>query len=330
MKKLRLVMAFIAAGAVMNFSSCSKDDDNNTNNTPTTPTVAANGALIDGVAVTKVSDPVMSDKIAVLETTAGKFEMEFASKPTESGTYTVKSALSAKDALTASKAAAGALKEVTFKYTDKGNIIYKATDGAGGTVSIIIKDGKMTIDISNLNVCNGTTCKKVSVKYDFAYTPPTVNPNPVDPNPVDPSPSPTTGDPGTGYVDGVKSVSTFGTGMSLGKNVVFNTATGSFQVWFKEKPMVGTYKVRAYMDVLGGSRAADEAGFAFVPLGTNSTYGTVQYWSTNSSTGTIVVTASGNDLIIEAKNVSACTHDIITPTSNCRSFSAFYKIPKPQ
>ena len=133
MKKLRLVMAFIAAGAVINFSSCSKDDDNSTNNTPTTPTVAANGALIDGVAVTKVSDPVMSDKIAVLETTAGKFEMEFASKPTESGTYTVKSALSAKDALTASKAAAGALKEVTFKYTDKGNIIYKATDGSNDT-----------------------------------------------------------------------------------------------------------------------------------------------------------------------------------------------------
>lgn len=318
MKKLRLVMAFIAAGAVINFSSCSKDDDSSNNN-PSTPTVAVNGALIDGVAVTKTSDPTMSDKIAVLETTAGKFEMEFASKPTESGTYTVKSALSAKDALTASKAAAGTLKEVTFKYTSKDNIIYKATDGAGGTVSIIIKDGKMTIDISNLNVCNSTTCKKVSVKYDFYYTPPVVNPDP------------TTGDAGTGYVDGVKSVSTFGTGMVVGKSVVFNTAVGSFQVWFKDKPMVGTYTVKSYMDVLGGSKAANEVGFVFLPMGTGATtYGASQYWSTNSSAGTVTVTASGNDLIIEAKGATACVHDLLTPTSNCKTFSAFYKIPKPQ
>ena len=94
MKKLRIVMAFIAAGAVINFSSCSKDDDNNTN-TPTTPAAVTNEASIDGVTVTKITDPTMADKIAVLETTAGKFETYFASKPTESGTYTVKSAFSA-------------------------------------------------------------------------------------------------------------------------------------------------------------------------------------------------------------------------------------------
>jgi hypothetical protein len=315
MKKLRLVMAFIAAGAVINLSSCSKDDDNNTNNTPT---VAANGALIDGVAVTKVSDPVMSDKIAVLETTAGKFEMEFASKPTESGTYTVKSALSAKDALTASKAAAGTLKEVTFKYTSKDDILYKAADGTGGTVTVTIKDGKMTIDVSNLSVCSGNTCKKVSVKYDFYYTPPVINPG-------------STSDAGTGYVDGVKSISSFGTGMIVGKSVVFNTPTGSFQVWFKEKPMVGTFKVRAYMEVLGGSKAADEVGFVFLPMGEGATtYGASQYWSTNTSAGTVIVTESGSDLIIEAKGATACVHDLITPTSNCKTFSAFYKIPKPQ
>ena len=332
-------MAFIAAGAVINFSSCSKDDDNSTNNTPTTPTVAANGALIDGVAVTKVSDPVMSDKIAVLETTAGKFEMEFASKPTESGTYTVKSALSAKDALTASKVAAGTLKEVTFKYTSKDNILYKATDGAGGTVTIIIKDGKISIDISNLNVCNGTTCKKVSVKYDFAYTPPTVNPNPVDPNPVDPNPvdpgpinpNPSTGDPGTAYINGVKSVSTFGTGMSLGRNVVFNTPVGSFQVWFKEKPMVGTFKVRSYQQVLINNKAADEAGFAFVDTSKPATGAGGQFWSSDDSGGTIIVTASGNDLIIEAKDITVCSVDNYgSYTNECKKFSAFYKVPKPQ
>lgn len=323
MKKLRLVMAFIAAGAVINFSSCSKDDDSSNNNNPSTPTVAVNGALIDGAAVTKTSDPVMSDKTAVLETTAGKFEMEFASKPTESGTYTVKSVLSAKDALTASKAAAGTLKEVTFKYTSKDNIIYKAADGTGGTVTIIIKDGKISIDVSNLSVCYNNTCKKVSVKYDFSYTPPVVNPDPVDPNPVDPNPSPTNGDAGTGYIDGVKHTSTFGTGMIVGKSVVFNATAGSFQVWFTNGPAPGTYKVKSYTDVLFGNTAADEAGFALL------LQGNVLY-NSKAATGTIVVTASGNDLIIEAKNITVCTMNVGAPTNDCKSVSAFYKIAKPQ
>ncbi|MCB9426713.1 MAG: hypothetical protein H6584_06755 [Flavobacteriales bacterium] len=322
------------AGATLNFTSCSKDEvETPVNNTPavTTPT---NGALIDGTEAQKSSEPAMNDKTAVLETTAGKFEVGFASKPTESGTYTVKSTISAKNASMAARAAAGTLKEVTVTYTSKDNIVYKAADNAGGTVTITIKDGKMTIDISNLNVCNSTTCKKVSVKYDFYYTPPVVNPDPVDPDPVDPgpiNPNPSTGDPGTAYINGVKSVSTFGTGMSLGRNVVFNTPVGSFQVWFKDKPMVGTFKVRSYQQVLMNNKAADEAGFVFVDPTKPATGAGGQFWSSDTSGGTIIVTASGNDLIIEAKDITVCSVDNYgSYTNECKKFSAFYKIPKPQ
>jgi hypothetical protein len=175
MKKLRLVLAFIAMGAVVNFSSCSKDDDNTTN-TPSTPTATTNEASIDGVTVTKTADPVMPDKIAVLETTAGKFETYFANKPTESGTYTVKSAFSAAKGL-------ADLKEVVIAYTEKtSQLTY--TSNTSGTATITISGGKISIDIKNVDVCNGSTCKKVSVKYNFAYTPPVKPVDPVNPNPT--------------------------------------------------------------------------------------------------------------------------------------------------
>lgn len=176
MKKVHYILAFLTAGAVINLSSCSKDDDKANTNTPTTPTVSVNSALIDGEVATKVSDPVMTDKTVTLETTSGTFELEFAAKPTESGSYTVKSSLSAAKG-------ASVLKEITFKYTSSNDMIYQATDGSGGTVNITIKDGRMKIDVSNLNVCHNTSCKRVSVNFDFAYTPPaTVNPDP-NPNP---------------------------------------------------------------------------------------------------------------------------------------------------
>ena len=315
MKKLRLVLAFLAAGAVMNFSSCSKDDDNTTN-TPTTPTVTTNGALIDGVAVNKVSDPVMSDKIAVLETTAGKFEMEFASKPTESGTYTVKSAFSA------AKGLASTPKEVIFQYTSKDNILYKATDGTGGTVTITIKNGKITIDVSNLNVCNGTTCKKVSVKYDFSYTPPVVNPDPVDP--VDPNPSAEAY--GTGIIDGVKSTDTkynsTGTFLSVinQHNANLTVDGGSFSVRFKERPTKsGTYKIT--LDSPSTPLADNEAVFSYVPP--TITDFANYYTSGVNSTGSVTVKISGNKLIVEAVNIVAFKN---SDKSVSKTFSAYMSI----
>lgn len=319
MKKLHLTLALVLAGATLNFTSCSKDEvETPVNNTPvvTTPT---NGALIDGTEAQKSSEPAMNDKTAVLETTAGKFEVGFASKPTESGTYTVKSSIASKNPEVAARAAAGTLKEVTVKYTSKDNIVYKASDNAGGTVTITIKDGKIAIDINNLNVCYNTSCKKVSVKYDFAYTPPVVNPDPVvDPDPVV-NPNPTTGEAGTGYVDGVKSVSSFGTGLWVNKAVVINTSAGSFQVWFKEKPTAsGSYTTKSFMSVLGGQGGDKEAGFAFVPNGGS------QLWSTDTSGGTIQVKDDGANWIIEAKNINAC----VNGTSTCKTFSVFYKVVK--
>lgn len=324
MKNNKLSLVVLALGLTLNFTSCSNDlPDAPVQQIVVPVTPVANGALVDGTAVTSTETPAMSDKTAVLKTTAGTFEMGFASKPTESGTYIVKSALAAKDPLSAAKAAAGALKEVTFKFTDKGNVVYKATDGAGGTVTIVIKDGKISIDISNINVCNGNTCKKVSVKYDFSYTPPVTPVDPIDPNPIDPNPNPnpTTGTPGTGFVNGVGSTSSFGTGMWVGNSVVFNTPTGSFQVWFKAKPTTGgTYTLKSFMTVIGAQGGATEVGFAYVPLGGTQS----QLWSTDTSGGAVVVKDDGANWIIEAKNINAC----VNATSTCKTFSAFYKVPK--
>ncbi len=315
MKKMRLLSYSMILGSLITFSSCSKDDDATVNTivTPPVTTAATNGALIDGAPATSTETPAMSDKTAVLKTASGTFEMEFASKPTESGTYTVKSAFSA------TRSVAVATKEVIFKYTNKDNLIYKATDGVGGSVTVTIKDGKIVIDVANISVCNGNTCKKVSVKYDFSYTPPVVvNPDP-NPNP-NPNPNPTTGTSGTGYVDGVASTSTFGTGIWVGNSIVFNTSTGSFQVWFKAKPTTsGKYTVKSFMAVIGAQTGATDAGFAYVPTGGGS-----QHWSTDTSGGTIEVKDDGANWVIEAKNINAC----INGTNTCKTFSAFYKVAK--
>lgn len=161
-------------GSLIIVSSCTKDDANETTN----PTPSQSSATIDGTTVSATETPTMPDKTAVLKTSQGTFEIQFASKPTESGAYTVKSSIAT------GKGLAVATKEVTFVYKDNQNLTYKANDGTGGSVTITIKDGNMVIDIVNITVCNGSTCKKVSAKYEFAYTPPTVNPNPVEPNPT--------------------------------------------------------------------------------------------------------------------------------------------------
>ena len=314
MKKLRLVLAFLAAGAVMNFSSCSKDDDN-TNNTPTTPTATTNEASIDGVTVTKTADPVMSDKIAVLETTAGKFETYFAEKPTESGTYTVKSAF------TAAKGLAD-LKEVILVFTDKvSQNMY--TSNTSGTASIVIKDGKISIDIKNVDVCTGSTCKKVSVKYDFSYTPPTVDP--VDPiDPVDPNPSAEAY--GTGIIDGVKSIDTkynsTGTFLSVinQHNANLTVDGGSFSVRFKERPTKsGTYKIT--LDSPSTPLADNEAVFSYVPP--TITDFANYYTSGVNSTGSVTVKISGNKLIVEAVNIVAFKN---SDKSVSKTFSAYMSI----
>ena len=322
MKKNKILLASLAIALTLNLTSCSKDDEALVVPTTIGTNVTATNALVDGQAATSTETPAMSDKTAVLKTTAGTFEMEFASKPTESGTYTVKSSLSAARDLVAAP-----VKEVTFKYTSKDNILYKATNGEGGTVTITIKDGKILIDISNISVCYNEKCKKVSVKYDFSYTPPTttvdpVKPDPVKPDPVKPDPvkpNPTTGDSGTGYVDGTASISTFGSGMWVNNAIVFNTATGSFQIWFKQKPTTaGVYSVKGQMTVILGQGGINDASFAFVPTSGS------QYWSTDTSSGTIEVKEDGNFLIIEAKNIKAS----VNGTTNSKTFSAFYKVAK--
>lgn len=246
MKKLKFTLGLIIASALIIFTSCSKDDENDVTTTP-----AVNGALIDGMAVTKTADPVMTDKTVVLETTAGKFELEFSTKPTESGTYTLK------PVTTSSKLSTATTKEVYFRFTDKNNVVYKFSDGIGGTVSIVIKDGKMTIDISNISVCNAGNCKKVSVKYDFPYTPPTTS---IDPNPVDQNPTTDL------------AVNTFKIGNTVYKTDAvpgwhgFNGYLGysggignQFKALFSEvNPKSGTYKV--VTKPLNGQVAAGEIG----------------------------------------------------------------------
>ena len=300
MKKTLSLAYSMILGSLIILSSCSNDDIPE-KTTPSTSTATTNEASINGVTVTKTADPVMPDKIAVLETTAGKFETYFANKPTESGTYTVKSAFSSAKGLVD-------LKEVIIAYTEKtSQLTY--TSNTSGTATITISGGKISIDIKNVDVCNGSACKKVSVKYDFAYTPPVKPVDPIDPNPVDPTPS--AGTPGTGIINGVagtdtkyKSTGTL-TRNNVREQVVANMTldNGTFQLRFKTKPTkAGTYKI-GVDETPGGDPADDVVVFSYVPANIMDWGG--YFSSTSESTGTVTVKIVGDKIIIEAVDIVA-------------------------